>query len=337
MTKTRIGVIGVGHHGRHHARNLSLMSDVSLVGVVDAHAETARHVADLCQTKPFSEPGDLLDKVDAVVVAVPTANHASVAGPFLKRGVSTLVEKPISFSVDQARDMVRLARQNNAVLMVGHIERFNPAWAAVQSENIKPRFIDVARLSRFPFRSLDVSVVFDVMIHDIDLVRAVARSKVRKVEAIGSASISPSLDWASVRIEFENHTLANLHASRIHHTTERKMTLRSDRASLEIDFLRRTSTNHQLTAGARELLGRNMGPLTAEEKELLWREMSVVHVEAHAREVEPLRLELEEFVSAVREGRDPIVTGEDGLESVAIATEIERVINATPISLREAA
>ena len=337
MTKTRIGVIGVGHHGRHHARNLSLMSDVSLVGVVDAHAETARHVADLCQTKPYPEPGDLLDKVDAVVVAVPTANHASVAGPFLKRGISTLVEKPISFSVDQAREMVRLARQNHSVLMVGHIERFNPAWSAIRSAQVKPRFIDGARLSRFPFRSLDVSVVFDVMIHDIDLVRAISCSKVRTIEAIGSASISPSLDWASVRIEFENHTLAHLYASRIHHTTERKMTLRSERASLEIDFLRRTSTHHQLTAGARELLGRNMGSLTAEEKELLWREISVVQVEAHAREVEPLRLELEEFVASIREGRDPVVTGEDGLESVIMATEIERAISSAPIPLREAA
>jgi predicted dehydrogenase len=221
--------------------------------------------------------------------------------------------------------------------MVGHIERFNPSWQAVRNANFRPRFVDVDRLSRFPFRSLDVSVVFDVMIHDIDLVRAVARSKVRKVEAIGSASISPSLDWASVRIEFENHTLANLYASRIHHTTERKMTLRSERASLEIDFLRRTSTHHQLAAGARELLGRNMGSLTSEEKELMWREMSIVHVEAHAREVEPLRLELEEFVSSIREGRDPTVTGEDGLESVVIATDIERAIANTQFSHREAA
>jgi predicted dehydrogenase len=313
------------------------MNDISLVGVVDAFPDTARHVADLCQTKAFADPSELWNQVDAVVVAVPTASHASVASGFLKRGIATLVEKPISFSIDQAREMVRLAKQHRATFMVGHIERFNPAWAAVKSADIRPRSIETARLSRFPFRSLDVSVVFDVMIHDIDLIRAAARSSVKRIEAIGSAAVSPSLDWATVQIEFENNVRAHLTASRIHHTTERRLAIRSEKACLEVDFLRRTSTLHQLTAGARELLGTKPGPLTAEEKELLWRDMFTVQSQAHAREVEPLRLELEEFISAAREKRDPLVTGEDGLESIIIATEIERAIASAPPSLRASA
>jgi predicted dehydrogenase len=336
MSKIRIGVVGVGHHGRHHARNLSAMPDVCLAGVVDAHSDTARHVAELYQTKAYAEPADLWDKVDAVVVAVPTAAHAQVAGGFLKRGLAALVEKPLAFSIEQAREMVRLSRQHRAALMVGHIERFNPAWNAVRAAELRPRMIEATRLSRYPFRSLDVSVVYDVMIHDIDLVRAAARSKVRRIEAMGSAAISPSLDWACAHIEFDNHVVAQIHASRIHHTNERRFTIRSERASLEVDFLRRTSTLHQLTAGAQELLGKNRGTLTTEEKELLWREMAVVQAEAHAREVEPLRLELEEFVAAVREQRDPLVTGEDGLESILIATDIERAISTAPATLRAA-
>ncbi|MBY0585806.1 Gfo/Idh/MocA family oxidoreductase [bacterium] len=337
MSKTRIGVIGVGHHGRHHARNLAAMSNISLVGVVDAYPDTARHVAELCQTRAFAEPSELWDIVDAVVIAVPTASHAAVAAPFLKRGIATLVEKPISFSIDQARDMVRLSKQHQVPLMVGHIERFNPVWGAVKSADIRPRFIETARLSRFPFRSLDVSVVFDVMIHDIDLVRTAARSRVRRIEAIGSASVSPSLDWATVQIEFENNVQAHLTASRVHHTNERRLAIRSDRACLELDFLRRTSTLHQLTAGAKELLGKKLGPLTAEEKELLWRDMFSVHSEAHARAIEPLRLELEEFIAAAQERRDPSVTGEDGLESILVATEIERTISAGQTTLRASA
>ena len=330
MSAIRVGVIGVGHHGRHHARNLANLADVKLVGVVDANAETARHVAETCQTEAFQSPSDLVGKVDAVCIAVPTFAHHNVASLFLKRGVAALVEKPLSLSTDEGRDIVRMARDHKALLMVGHIERFNPAWATVASLTSRPKYVESARLSRFPFRSLDVSVVFDVMIHDLDLVLSVGASKVRSVSATGGQVLSPSADWAEVRIELENGLVANLSASRIHHTTERWMTFRSDNETLEIDFLRRTSLHNRLTAGARELVGTTPGLLTPEEKELLLRDLFVVGSEAYPREVEPLRLELQEFVAAVREGREPLVNGEAGLEAIALATRIDQSLAQSP-------
>ncbi|MBX9653383.1 Gfo/Idh/MocA family oxidoreductase [bacterium] len=330
MSAIRVGMIGVGHHGRHHARNLASLPDVKLVGVVDAHAETAKHVAETCQTEAFHSPSDLIGKVDAVCIAVPTFAHHSVASLFLKRGIAALVEKPLSLSSDEGRDIVRMAREHRALLMVGHIERFNPTWSSVNSLTSRPKYVESARFSRFPFRSLDVSVVFDVMIHDLDLVMSVSGSKIRHVEATGGAVLSPSADWAEVRLEFDSGLVANLSASRIHHTTERWMTFRSDVETLEVDFLRRTSLHNRLTAGARELVGTKPGLLTPEEKELLLREMFVVGSEAYPREIEPLRLELQEFVSAVREGREPIVNGEAGLEAVVLASRIEQSIALSP-------
>lgn len=327
MTDLRMGVIGVGHHGRHHARNLSRMDGVELVGVVDVNPETAKEIAQAHQTQAYCDPHELLGKVDGVCVAAPTTHHFRLAEEFLKAGIATLVEKPLSFSVEEGRTMVELAKKHGATLMAGHIERFNPAWSAVEESGIRPTFLEGTRHSRYPFRSLDVSVVFDVMIHDLDLVLATTRSRIRSIQAVGGTLLSPSTDWAEVRLEMDNGAIANLSASRVHHSTERRMRLSSEREAIEIDFVRRLSVRSRVdTRSARERLATTSPNMTPEEKETLLKEMFEVGCVSHDREVEPLRLELEEFVGAIRSDRDPKVTGEDGLEALIAATEVDRAI-----------
>lgn len=327
MTAMRVGVIGVGHHGRHHARNFAAMPEVSLVGVVDTIAETAEQVAASFETKAYHHPHDLLGKVDAISIAVPTASHFEVAQEFLKAGIPTLVEKPLSLSPADGRAMVDLARRHGALLMVGHIERFNPAWSAVEQSGIRPNFIEATRHSRYPFRSLDVSVVFDVMIHDLDLVLSTTGSTVKSVQALGGTLLSTTADWAEVRLELANGCVANLSASRVHHSTDRRIRLSSPNESLEVDFLRRLSIRHAVDlSAARERLG-DLSPLsTPEERETLLQEMFEVGCVSHDRAAEPLRRELEEFVAAVRGDREPKVTGEQGLEAVVVAAQIDRTI-----------
>lgn len=328
MTAMRIGVIGVGHHGRHHARNLALMPDVTLVGVVDTVPETAEQTAASFQTTAFPHPHDLLGKVDAVSIAVPTVQHFEVAQEFLKAGIPTLVEKPLSLSAAQGKRMVDLARQNGALLMVGHIERFNPAWMAVEHSGIRPNFIEATRHSRYPFRSLDVSVVFDVMIHDLDLVLSTTGSTIKSIQALGGTLLSSTADWAEVRLELANGCVANLSASRVHHSTERRIRLSSPNESLEVDFLRRLSIRHSVDlTTARERLGDVSPRTTPEERETLLKEMFEVGCVSHDREAEPLRRELEEFVAAARGDREPKVTGEQGLAAVIAADQIDRAIH----------
>jgi predicted dehydrogenase len=323
MTESiKVGVVGVGHHGRHHARNFAALDGVQLVGVVDPNKITAERVAESCDTQAYCHPSDLLDQVDAVSIAAPTHLHFTLAKPFLERGIATLVEKPLSFSTEQGREMVRLARTHRAPLMVGHIERFNPAWSAAKSLDSPPESIEATRFSRYPFRSLDVSVVFDVMIHDIDLAMSVGGWPVRSLRAAGGAVLSPSPDWADVQLETESGAIIHLRASRVHHATQRQMSMRTKSTLVEIDFQRRSSNCHRLNPSSAGFDAAS-SPLSPEQKEYLLSNLFSTSTLNHAADVESLRIELEEFMAAARERRDPLVTGEDGLRAVILATQIE--------------
>lgn len=327
MTDLRIGVVGVGRHGRRHARNLACMPGVRLVGVVDADAGAAEAVASEFRTTAYRDPHELLGKVDGVCIATPTVHHRAAAEEFLKAGIATLVEKPLSLSVEDGRWMVEQAKRSGAALMVGQIERFNPVWKAVEESAIRPQFVDATRHSRYPFRSLDVSVVFDVMIHDLDLILSTTGARVRSIQAVGGAVLSPSADWAEVRLELEGGAIANLSASRVHHSTERRMRLSSDCESIEIDFVRRWSIRSAVDgASARARLSELPAETTQEEMDRVLNEVFEVGRVSHDRDVEPLRLELEEFAAAIRDDRDPKVSGEAGLEAVVAADAIDRAI-----------
>ena len=191
MKRLRVGVVGVGHLGQHHARLLAKMPEVELVGVADASGERARIIAERHQTAAFADYRDLLDRVDAVTVAVPTVLHREVAGAFLERGISALVEKPLAASLAEGEELVQLAERHGVLLQVGHIERFNPALTVLDELRLRPQYVTAERLSTYTFRSTDIGAVLDLMIHDIDLVLALIAAPVRNVSRGGHGRLRP--------------------------------------------------------------------------------------------------------------------------------------------------
>ena len=225
MSRLRLAVVGVGHLGKEHARILSQLPGVELVGVADPRPVQAAAVAQRCGTHAYADHRELLTKVDGAIVAVPTAHHHAVACDFLERGVSLLVEKPLAADLGHADELVALATRNSATLQVGHIERFNPAFEELQRRPLQPKLIVCERLSGFSGRSTDSGVVLDMMIHDLDLVLALARSQIRSVEALGVAVLGGHEDMARATVTFTNGCVAHLSASRVHPTAVRRMTV----------------------------------------------------------------------------------------------------------------
>ena len=299
----RIAVVGVGHLGRHHARLLSSLAGAELVGVVDTNRERAEEVAAATGTRPFTDYRALLGQVDAIALAVPTETHAAIAIPVLEAGVSVLVEKPMTRSVAEADAMIQAAARTGAILAVGHTERFNPAVAAARPLLTDPRFIEVHRLGTFPERSLDIDVVFDLMIHDLDVILSLVRSDVESIDAVGVPVLTGRVDIANARVRFANGCIANLTASRISRDKVRKIRFFQPMAYLSIDYAQQKVELWRLVRGD--------GPTPAIEGG-----------DVEVTSEEPLKRELADFVEAVTARRPPLVTGEDGRRALALAQRI---------------
>jgi predicted dehydrogenase len=305
-----MAVVGVGHLGRHHARILSEMPGVELTAVVDTNRERVQQIAGERRTMAYGDWRDVLDDVDAVTIAVPTERHLEIARPFLERGVHVLVEKPMTATTADADRMLELARQSGAVLAVGHTERFNPAVQRVTTLITDPRFIEVHRLGTFPERSLDIDVVFDLMIHDLDLVLDIVDDEVSSIEAVGVPVLTPRVDIANVRLRFARGCIANLTASRISRERVRKIRFFQRDAYVSIDYASQEAEVWRLV------------PRTGQPPAIEGGKLEI------ARE-EPLKRELADFVAAIREGRTPAVTGEQGRAALALA---ERVVEAVEMA-----
>jgi predicted dehydrogenase len=309
MPPTRIGVIGVGHLGYHHARLYAGLPDVTLAGVVDLDAERAAKVASEFETRAFGSVGELLVAgVDAVSVAAPTTVHHSLTRDLLRAGVDVLVEKPIAKTVDEADELVRMARDHRRILQVGHVERFNGAVIALRQAVKQPRFIECHRLSPYSNRGDDVSVVFDLMIHDLDILRALDGSEVVSIDAVGVSVFSAYEDIANARIRFASGCVANLTASRVSVERMRKIRIFETNAYV--------STNYS----DQEVLmyRKKPGPLAPDQNL-----MEAIEIEAlPVTKEEPLRLELESFVRCVRDRTRPEVSGGDGLAALSLAQRI---------------
>ncbi|HEX4348614.1 MAG TPA: Gfo/Idh/MocA family oxidoreductase [Vicinamibacterales bacterium] len=299
----RVGVVGVGHLGQHHARILASLPDVELVAVVDTNKDRAEEIASAHGTLPLTDALALLGRVDAVSIAVPTEYHVNVALPFLEAGVAALVEKPMARSLADADVLVAAARASGALLAAGHTERFNPALAAAVPHLADPRFIEVHRLGAFPQRSLDIDVVFDVMIHDLDVVLSIVKSEVESIEAVGVPVLTNRVDIANARIRFENGCIANITASRISRDRVRKIRFFQPSAYLSIDYAAQKVEMWRLQKGK--------GPMP-----------SIDGGELPVADEEPLKRELEDFVDACRSKRPPLVTGEQGRRALALAQQI---------------
>jgi predicted dehydrogenase len=299
----RIAVVGVGHLGRHHARILSTLEGAQLVAVVDTAPERAAEVAAATGARALTDFRELLGEVDAVTIAVPTGLHRDVALPFLDRGIAVLVEKPRARSLEEADELVAAARASGATLGVGHTERYNPAVAAVLPLVTSPRFIEVHRLGVFPDRSLDIDVVFDLMIHDLDIILALVGSDVESIEAVGVPVLTSRFDIANARLRFASGCIANVTASRISRERVRKIRFFQPDAYISIDYAAQEVEGWRLVPRDGERPSIQGGPLPVERDE-------------------PLRRELADFVSAARAGTAPLVDGHAGRRALRLATQI---------------
>ncbi len=325
MKKIRTGVIGAGKMGAIHAKVYDQLPQSDLVAVVDIDAEKAERLAKQYKCSAFTDCADMLDKVDAVTIATPTVTHRELAKIFIENNVAVMIEKPLAADVKESRWIVELAKRQNCVAAVGHSERCNPVVQAMKRLNIEPKFIEANRISPYPFRSTDIGVVLDVMIHDIDIILSLAESKVKKVDAVGVSVIADEKeDICNARITFANGCIANITASRLALKTERKVRVFSRQAYLSLDYLKKSGIvikadpnvnvvnwiKKQQKAGDFNLLSVNW-------PDLLHIEQLVID------DKEPLRLEQEAFLRCcIDKTVKPEVSAEEGLAAMECAEKI---------------
>lgn len=324
MSRLRLAVVGVGHLGRIHARLAAASPEIDLVAVVDTRAEARDALAQETNARPVAEYLDLIGEVDGAVVATPTFTHHRVAGDLLRGGVHVLVEKPIAATVQESEELVQLARRRQMVLQVGHVERFNPGLVSVVDRLEDPKFIEARRQSGYTFRSTDVGVVMDLMIHDIDVVLSLVKSPLASVDALGVSVLGDHEDMVSARLRFTNGAVASLTASRTSYAPARTMQVYTPTRFASIDFAARRATIVEPRA---DVLRRQFRVADLDEavrtrlREQMFSELLVKHdlpaVETNAIEQEQL-----DFARAIQTGRQPKVTGADGRDAVIVAEAI---------------
>ena len=300
----QVGVVGVGYFGRHHVRILSSLDNVNLIGVVDCIPERAKFIGEKYGSPYYTHHHQIMDKVEAVVIAVPTVDHYMVAKDFLNQGIDVLVEKPITKTLEEADGLVDLASKKGVVLQVGFLERFNPAIEASMPMIREPRFIETYRIGTFVPRSLDIDVVLDLMIHDIDIVLSIVKSPLKVVHAVGVPVLTREIDMANARLEFDSGCVVNLTASRVNSEKIRKVRIFQSDTYISLDYttqevsvsnLLRDPTSNFPTIQTRQLQ---------------------VHKE------EPLKKELKSFIYAVENGTEAVVSGQDARLSQEIALQV---------------
>ena len=323
-TKIRVAVVGAGKMGTIHAKVYGQMPQCELVAVVDIDRQKAQHLAEQHQCAAFTQCADIIGKVDAVTIATPTVTHLPLAKIFIENKIAVLIEKPLAADVKEGRKIVALARRNDSVVAVGHSERCNPVVQAIKRLNIQPKFIEADRISPYPFRSTDVGVVLDVMIHDIDIILSLAAGKVKKVDAVGVNVVEDKEDICNARIIFDNGCIANITASRLALKTERKLRVFSRQAYLSVDYLKKSGIAVKADPNI------NVVKWIQEHKEagdfdllsVNWPDLLQIE-QLDIDDKEPIRLEQEAFLSAVKDrARRPEVSAEEGLAALQCAEKI---------------
>lgn len=299
----RAGVVGIGHLGNYHLQKYAKISDCKITAVADTEPDRASQAASLYNCEAFTDHKQMLGKVDAVSIAVPTAWHHRVARDFLAAGIDVLIEKPLCATLEEADDLLELARKNKAVFQVGFVERFNPAVMALEKIITRPVFIEVHRLHPFFERGTDVDVILDLMIHDLDLVLKFVRSPVINLEAIGVPVLSGKIDISNVRLTFADGCIANLTASRISAKTMQKLRFFGPEGYHAVDTRKREIISFKKTTGPD-----GKGQIV----------QNSIEVGSH----DPLEEEIRSFISAVMTRTRPVVSGEEGRSSLALAVEI---------------
>jgi predicted dehydrogenase len=307
----RAGVIGVGYLGRFHAQKYALLDETELVGVMDSDLQRAEAVASECETSAFSSYSDLIDKVDLISIAVPTHDHFSVARDCLAAGRHVLIEKPITQTVQEAEELIEIAKAQKVVFQVGHLERFNPAILALEGVLKAPMFIESHRMAPFKPRGTDVNVVLDLMIHDIDIILNLVRSDIKHIHAVGVPVLSDEVDIANARLQFESGCVANVTASRVSLEGMRKIRLFQSDAYISIDYQKRKIAVFRKGAGESHLPGLpdiGMKSDTFEQRDALLDE-------------------IKSFIQSILSHEVPVVSAEDGKKALDVAIRISQSLN----------
>jgi predicted dehydrogenase len=321
----KVGVFGVGHLGKYHLNNWKEIKTVELAGFYDPDETTAGEVLEKYQIARFLDPERLMDACDIVDIIAPTPAHFELCEKAVRKGKHVFVEKPLAHTMDEARELVQLVRESNVKLQVGHVERFNPAFLAVQSLPLNPLFIEVHRLAQFNPRGTEVSVILDLMIHDIDIILTLVKSEVKNISASGVAVMTDTPDIASVRIEFNNGCVANLTSSRISMKKMRKMRLFQKDAYIGIDFLNKKSEVIKLKT-ARDIDVFTFDIETPNGKK------TIALSNPQVPEINAMRLELEKFIEAILRNTPTLVSEVDGLRAMDIAHQILQKIKHNTIN-----
>jgi predicted dehydrogenase len=298
----RVGVVGVGSIGRNHARICAELKDIEFAAVYDINSEAARNVGRHYHVRVAESLDELISLVDAATVAASTRAHFEIGCRLLEARKHVLIEKPITETPEQAEKLVRLARERSLILQVGHVERFNPVMRALQERITRPRFIEVHRLSPYPFRSLEIGVVLDLMIHDLEIILHLVRSPVKSIDAVGVPVLSKSEDIANTRIRFENGCVANITASRITPKKMRKIRVFQEDAYLSLDYQNQSVKMYRLVDGK------------------IKREKVAIEKD------EPLKRELQSFIECARGGQQPLVSGSEAATALELAIRITEMI-----------
>ena len=300
----RLAVIGSGKLGARHAEMYSKMSGVELVGICDIHENKAQETASKCKTKAFTDYRQLLNIVDAASIVVPSHKHHQISKDFLENKVHLLIEKPITTKLEDADDLLVLAKKNNCTIQVGHIERFNSAIRTIKGIIRNPRFIECHRLGPYDPRVADVGVTLDLMIHDIDIVLDLVKSPVKHIDSVGACILSKTEDIANARVRFENHAVCNMTASRVTPDIQRRIRIFQDNAYISIDYVSQEAQIYTKDNG------------------------SIHHKKIDITKSDSLKEELTDFIDCIHSQKRPLVSGEEGREALAVALEISKQIHA---------
>jgi len=315
MEKLRVGVVGVGYLGQHHARIYSELKNAELVGVVDVDFERAKEIAKKFKTQALKSHEDLFGKVDAVSIVAPTVHHHALAKAFFEAGSDVLLEKPITVTVEEADELINISDAKGRIFQVGHLERFNSAVVKMVEMTTTPKFIECNRLSPFPDRSTDVDVVLDLMIHDIDIIMSLVKSPVKTISGVGIPVISKNVDIANARIEFESGCVANITSSRISIKKERKIRLFQPDTYISLNYQDQEIYAYHRIPNKKDPEGK---------PDIVGGKVKVV-------KEEPLKAELEAFLASVRDRSRPLVSGREGREALKIAMLVQQEIKSRSV------
>lgn len=312
----KVGVFGVGHLGKYHLTNWRQISGVELVGFYDPGNDAAQEVSDKFQLARFLDADRLMDAVDAVDIVAPTNFHFDLCKKAIRKGKHVFVEKPLANTMDEARELLKLIRESNIKMQVGHVERFNPAFLALEGLNLNPMFIEVHRLAQFNPRGTEVSVILDLMIHDIDIILNLVKSEVKSIAANGVSVMTETPDIANVRMEFNNGCVANLTSSRISMKKMRKMRLFQKDAYIGVDFLEKKTEIIRLKTAD------DLNAFTFDVETPDGKTKTIAVATPQVPQINAIQLELEKFRDAVINNTPTIVSGFDGYRAMDIAHQI---------------